>query len=413
MKRRVFDWKMWLLTGAFGFVGICIFAFVGSAVSNSLGTSLGYNCLHAVMFLIVPLIFAWIGMRLSLRLSRKRYAIPNNIASVRALLTALAVCILIGAAAQLVYALEERPETVVVPGDSEAVYDGTHIIMLMDCSISMQDIQGVCNEAAAALIDGLDESFSVQYIAFAKNVMDRNVSDFLPMTTANKAVINDFIGKVVAGGGTSFNAPLSRALDTLEQHRSKRYRPVILMLTDGEASVDASIASRIKSDGELSLYTVRITDDAPGTSNDNTVRDLLDLADKDFTIPNKRGKGVDVKDVLAAFRAALYRTGDSVTETRMGVGFGTDRIFEFGNTVYWWRVPAVILMFAAYGLLISYVYYNRILGGKLILNIMCGLAFAAVWLLAPYIYETKAIAVLAAYSFLHLSAITVYQIEDK
>lgn len=425
MKKHIFDIKMWLITAVFALIGIFVFHGLGYILESFIETStrrhVFVNGILTALFFVVPLIFAWIGMRISLMLNRSRFEITGKVGSVRTLLIALVGCILLAFVTQTLYALELRNEEEVIPGSDDELYKGTHIVLLMDSSDSMWADSVACEEAAIALINGLDETSSLQFIAFATNVMDRNVSDFLQLTASNKKVLTDFIKyDVFAAGGTDFNEPLERALDTLSAHRDPDYRPVILMLTDGYASIDDSVASRIKNDTELSLYTVRITDDAPGSAVDDMIKELLALADKDFTIPHSASGSVDVNDVLNAFRTAISHSSDPVIKIHTKLGFGGDRLFSFGDPVSLLRVIVVIIAFIGYGILVTLAYYGRIDFKYLILNIASGFVFGLLWLFIPYSdqwltrYITAiGIPVIILYALVHVSALTIYKVEEE
>lgn len=345
----------------------------------------------------LPLALGFLGLELGLWLDRKRYTAlrPSRVAS---LLLALLLGGGLGAGCQLIYLVEYQNYTVTSTEDME--YKGVHAVLLMDGSSSMEKRRDACVQAACRLVDGLDENSSVQFAAFANNVMPRNVSDFLPMTRENRAQLQDFIRGTDLAGGTDFGPPLTLALTTLEEHADRDYRSIILMLTDGEAELSPDVSGPLADSDEIDLYTVRIVENSSGSPS-ALAQALVDLAAEDFTIVPDGDGGVDVEEVLDAFWAAL--DGQAVvSHQRERLGLGTDLMLWNNSPHYWWRILAGVLGCSLYAAVAGLVYYRQA-GRRLAVQLAAGAGTGAVLLAFPE-------AGLALLVLVCLGAYTTYEI---
>lgn len=335
--------------------------------------------LMTAVFFAATLVLGYIGLEFGLLFNRKKYRTVGRRNPLLSLILAIVLGAGIGAVSGTVYSIDRitYTDTITVPGE----FAGTHIVMLMDGSTSMDEEKAACAEAACQLIDSLDASVSLQFIAFAKNVADRNVSDFLPMNTVNRAAMKDFVRDVDLAGGTNFDIPLNMALETLRANDDGQHSQIILMLTDGWSTLDGSVKRALQSsDNDVKLYTVRLTDGGPIASADiqAMVDDLVALADQDFPIVIGANNSVDISEVLAAFQAALAAgTSTTVVETHTKLGFVPALMFHAGNTVHWWRILASALGLAAAFAAAAVVYYGSVGIVRSLLNIVLGAAAGA------------------------------------
>ena len=325
--------------------------------------------LISVAFFLFLLLAGFAGMMAGMTSRKKKYKIDIRVAGKRliAVLLTLALLVSIG---QLLYCVEKQKYTEEIVIDDSL--KGLHLAVLMDISGSMDNEQEACVEAACQLIDGLSESDSMQFIAFAATVPERGESEFLPMTSANKAVLKDMVRSVDMMGGTNFNEPLDKAITTLQNNQDSEYSSVIMMITDGEDSVDDRIRNVLADpNGDIALFTLRITDTS--VVSDPDVQNLIDMAEMDFPIVPQADGTVDVTAIQDAFQAAVnYQR--VIVEEHEKLGMGSDLIFDTADDSLWWRPVIQIVVFALYALLISIAYYGKTGVVSVVLSLATGAA---------------------------------------
>ena len=307
----------------------------------------------STLFFVTMLLAGFSGMYLAAQLYRKKYQIQME-GSFRRLAVVLLLTAVLGGVGQLLYGLELQTYTTTTTSSEPT--KGMHIVVLMDVSGSMQDEQPVCVDAACQLIEGLDETTSMQFIAFAGTVPKRGESAFLPLTKEHKAQLQTMVQSVKLEGGTNFDEPLDKAIATLQNNHDPAYRSLIIMLTDGEDSVNSTIKSILTDPNSgIDLFTLRITDSSDVISSNTQA--LIDLAEMDFPIVPQEDGAVDISSVRQAFQTALNHT--PVTETHTKLALGDTLIFAEVNDTFAWQHMLASVVFALYALLISIAYYGK------------------------------------------------------
>lgn len=367
--RRKFGLTIFLTTALFAGAGTILWALDDPVFSESVGGAI----LTGAGFFAWTLFWGCAGMELGVWLRRGNCRVDGRRGPVVSLLLAIVLGAGIGAVTETIYAVDYVTYTRTVDVDTQL--SGRHIVFLIDGSASMMEERDVCVEAACKLIDSLDENTFVQTMAFASAIAERNVSQFLPMTAENRKAMQDFMRGMDLAGGTNFNIPLRRALETLYGHRDDEYSQIILMLTDGEGELDSDVVQTFSDpDNEIHLFTVRITgeeDVSPMTQS------LINLAELDFPIRQNGSGSVDVSAVLDAFGAALAST-TTVIEEHTKLGFSTAVFFREEKTAHWWNIFACLAGFAAISLAACYLYYGQVSRGQLLFHLALGAAIGAV-----------------------------------
>lgn len=397
MKKR-FGFLPLVLTSLFGVAGILAVGFVFYAIEPD---TVWEGVLISVLFFTIPMLLGFTGLRLALRLERKKYQVKEDRGCFVRLVVVLILVGLLGGVGQLLYCLEWQTYTVDTEVDMPS--KGNHVVMLMDISGSMRDERDACIEAACQLIDGLDETTAMQFIAFAATVEPRNESAFLPLTADNKLVLQDLIRAIDMEGKTNFNQPLETAIHTLQTHQAPDYRSMILMITDGKDDINSSIKRTLSDPGSgIELFTLRITEGSGAP--DAQVQALIDLAKQDYPIQQKADGTVDMTTVLDNLRSAID-SQKTITEEHRKLAFGNDLVFSIGSANFWWRSVIQVVLFGLYSVLISVAYYGKPGVLSLLLSAAGGLFTGFMLCMDMEFYPALLI-------ILCLGAFTVYEIEE-
>lgn len=395
MKKK-FDFLMVMLTVLFASFGIGLVGGISTMMDQSAFWS---GMISALLFFTVPVITGYLGLRIALLIHRKKFVIKDSAGSIKALAIALLFSALTGCAGQLIYAIEWQTYT--TEKIIETKMKGSHVVMLMDISGSMLDERPACVEAACQLIDGLDETTSMQFVPFAATVDDQNVSAFVSLTADNKITLQTLIRNANMAGGTNFNQPLEMAIETLEKNQKQDYRNMILMLTDGSAPLDESVKTAI-SGSDIELFTIRITDGA--IDSDPDVQALIQLASMDFPVSAQSDGSIDVTVILDNFRAAL-NSSRVVTEEHKKLALGSDLVFAANMQDFWWRPIVQIFVLGIFSVLISLAYYGKLGRVSFVLSLATGILCGIVLVIEAELYAMLLI-------FLCFGAYTIYEIEE-
>ena len=395
MKKR-FDFLMVMLTVLFACFGI---GFVGGIQGLMNEDSFVTGIVCSLLFFTVPVLTGYLGLRIALLLQRHKYVMKDSSGSVKMLVIVLVISAIVGCVGQVLYCIEWKTYT--TEKVIESNMKGSHVVMLMDISGSMKDEKPACVEAACQLIDGLDDTTSMQFIAFAAAVSDNHVSQFLPLSADNKISIQSLIRNANMSGGTNFNQPLDMAIETLQKNKQQDYRNMIIMLTDGSAEISDSIKNTL-SGSDIDFFTVRITDGS--NDSDGDVQALIQLATKDFPVNPQTNGGVDITVILESFRAAL-RSSSVITEEHRKLAFGSDLVFAVNMQQLWWRPIIQVVVISILSVLISLAYYGRL--GKLsfVLSLATGIFCGVLLVTVSELYAIHLI-------LLCYGAYTIYEIEE-
>ena len=378
-NRGKFGWLAWLMSLLMGAVGFMVAALAVEMLNSIVPHKDSFfdfiiNILCNIVIFGLPMVMGYLGLELALKLGAKRHAVPHKRKIASGVVLALLLSIVIGGGSQAIFSLGDVPyeETV----DVQTTKDGAKVVLLLDGSYSMRIGGGSDKftpslEAACDLIDSLGENNYLQYAAFANNVVSRNTSMLLQLTADNKNTIKDIVRNSDLAGGTDFDKPLQLAIDTLTSSYDEKYVPVIIMLTDGEDDISDSVADALNDQKyNIHFFTIRISS---GGSPTGYVKELVDLADKDFCITPAADGSLDTSQVLNAFRDAMSYT-TTITETHWRLGLTDNYMFGYDQDVKWhvWNYAALLLCFALIFPATAAVYYRRIGTPKPVFNLIIG-----------------------------------------
>ena len=242
--RRSFSVLSWLLSLA----GACLCAWVAAASWDNVNGT-GEYILWSGAFFAAIFIGGFAGLQLSLALNRRwrpvrpRRWIPAFAAS----------AILIfgtGAGGQALFMLSSQ--------EVQTTSASVDMVLLLDASSSMDDagVSQPRTEAATQFVDALPPDHALQAISFASAVLDS--TRLLPLDDAGKQSLKAFISAIDSIGMTDFNEPLIAAIQTLSAQTQPERGRAVLLLTDGEGSLDGEVVNDLISQ-DIQVFSVRIS----------------------------------------------------------------------------------------------------------------------------------------------------------
>ncbi len=328
----------------------------------------------------VCLAMGLLGIEADLFLRRKRFVPTVKRSLAKGLVFAVLAGAVLGAAGQALYALEVNVEKEKSGGKSEG--KETHVVLLMDYSGSMTNSIEDEKEVTCRLIEGLDENTSLQVIAFSDTVEDRAVSDFLPMTKANKAALQSFVRNIdIWFGGTNFDLPLEKAYETLSANKEKNCRSAVVMLSDYEQygyTLITDIADRIKDEG-FEMYSVRLTSQDSQQTDPNDP--FMQYTDEDFSVVKNSDGSFDTDKLLEALSESVKGKEKSrISDVSAELVDETLLMEEDADIL---KILLRITVYGLFSLAAGMVYYGAGGKGRLLINFISGALSGVVSLINP------------------------------
>ncbi|MBE6982126.1 MAG: VWA domain-containing protein [Ruminococcaceae bacterium] len=187
------------------------------------------------------------------------------------------------------------------------------LVLLVDCSGSMDNGRlDAAKDASCQLVDILNEQVNLQVISFGGTIV--GLTGFEAMDASGRTQAKDFIRNIDCVGATNFDEPLQEAKNTLDSYGRGSCKQAVLLVTDGECSVDTQIFQDYQA-SSIEVHSVRITD---SYSSIRDAQDLISLANatggSDTDIDATYGS-VDASELLDSFRNALQ---DVIVEEEIG-----------------------------------------------------------------------------------------------
>ncbi len=368
--------KSFGLSGLFALIGfgICMLNFDITA-----DTPEGCVLWTAELF-AVCLTMGLIGMEAELFLRKKRFVALGRKNPAVSLISAVLIGCVIGAAGQAVFGLDIESQK--VKSDEKIKTKETNVVLLMDYSGSMDYYIADETEVTCQLIDGLDKNVSMQIVAFSDTVEPRAVSDFLPLTDANKDNLKDFVRNIdIWHGGTNFDLPLEVAFNTLSDNEKKDCRSVVLMLSDyapGGYTFTNQKGQQIKDEG-FEVYSVRIT--YQGGENIDPNDQFAQFVDKDIPIVKAADGSIDTEELLGALTESVKGTREK-TKTKNKLILGEELLTAQSDAALW-KIIIRAVFFSLFSMAAGYVYYGFEDTKKLLINAAPGLLAAVISLINP------------------------------
>lgn len=399
MKKK-FDWIMcflsWGLSAAVAAVCWYIFEKTNLLPEGSMGR-IG----KSLLFLTLPLLGGLSGVCLTEQIRRRRFVTQGGGNRGRGFLLALAAGILLGGGGQVIYMLtvqeyETEPET-----EAESVY--SDLVLLLDCSNSMQGKKASCAEAARQLTKGLEEGNAMQVIAFSGKVIGE--TELLFLDQSGKRTTTDFIDGIDVVGGTNFIAGFESAFETLRESVTGNERQAVILVTDGRGDLNEEIKENYLEENIL-VYSIRLTGEETVDEQSRKLIEFVEATGGFNTEIQVDAQGdISVEKLLEALESAAREISEPSYEKRLAFG---EQLLIAGSQGMGLRHYGIrFLIFMVYGLVITWIYYRRAALKNLI-----GCAGAAA-LMTAAVRILPFAAALPVYCLLFWTAFTTYHFREE
>ena len=343
MKKTKFDWLMLGLSAGCSLIGIllCLGVYETMTYEDTVGLIVWSGCVFTI-----PLLAGLIGVCIAEQIHRR-----NGIHVVKrghrfiSFLLAIVLGMLLGGGGQALYMLRVDKHT-------EQVKENSCVSILMDGSTSMADCRDACINAAEQLIDSMDQGNAVQITLFASEVLD--YTPLMYMDDAGKDQLKQFVRAMDTVGGTDFDAPLQQALDMLAAFPDLKSRKSVILLTDGKADISDEIQNSYL-DEQISLHSICIQNEADG--EEPSLKNLKAFVNKSggkyITLQKSENGTLDMNELLSALQYAYESPEKTVSMNSSLLVYGSE-----GMNIL--RFLLRLIVFAIYGLAVTFVYYHRV-----------------------------------------------------
>ena len=354
MMGKPIHFLSWLLS----FAGACLGTLLALLAWDRVNGALEYILWSGTLFLSAFL-GGFLGLQISLLVNR-RYRVQRAPRWLAAFLLSGVLVFGVGAGGQALFMLSSADVT---------VSSSVDMVVLLDASGSMDTsgYHGPRTEAATQFIDALSPDHRLQAVSFAATVLDS--TQLLPGDDGGKQALKEFVAAIDSVGMTDFNAPLRYAMDTLSGQTREGSNQAILLLTDGEGTLDPDVVDALLTSG-IRVFSVRI--DASLTPSPEA-QALAELAERtggfDTQLKPSPDGSVDTTAMLDAFQTAFQASTER--EIRM------DEVLLIGSeqtTMYQFVIRLVTLLLCA--VLFSMGYFAQLNRRGLLLNLCSGVVLA-------------------------------------
>ena len=211
---------------------------VGTALAMLLIRQLYESIPNIILYGIVMAVIS-LGVLLGAVTTTNMYgeSFPKTIA-----VALLGTAIMFAAAAlfEFVYEIKVEPKQEEEPAVEQVVSIPVDYIFCIDDSGSMDwnDPQNLRDSALADLLDQISPSSRVGILRYEHAYKPGESVELAPLDDNQRQLLHNVLQKHNSGGGTNFVAPLQEALDEYLKADETGRKPIVVLLTDGEDSID-------------------------------------------------------------------------------------------------------------------------------------------------------------------------------
>ncbi len=345
-----FGWLMFWLSLGLSALGVLILYLIAYSrvriPSNAMVFAIGF-------YLMIPFLFGLAGVCIAEAIYGKKHAVRKRGNRLISFAMAAVLGFGVGCGGQLLYSLEHKGATV----KEEEISD---ISLLFDCSTSMDACFDTAKEAAVKLVENCDADVCLQLIPFSHAVADP--TELIRMDAAGKEEMIQRIRSLQTISNTDFNAPLTAALDTLENGGA------VILMTDGLGVLFPDVKQSYY-DAGIPVFSVSILEQE-NLDRQNMI-DFVERTGGFDTVVTKDASGsVDYAALLAALDGAYASASHFTSAAGVCLTYGAQKL-----TVM--RVLIRLLIFTAYAVLTTFAYYFYLSWKILLINLGTGVLMTA------------------------------------
>ncbi|MBQ7847905.1 MAG: VWA domain-containing protein, partial [Clostridia bacterium] len=304
------------------------------------------------MFFAFVTVFGCLGLFFYFLLSKKYVAAFNFGSFFARVGICTAVALIAGILFQLVFMLKPSVSVKTTSKDAD-------IVILMDCSGSMESISDARSTATADFLDDLGKDSRVMIVPFAATVFKDATSELLYMTDDNKDDLKDLTSSLLSFGTTEFEEPLELAYDTLEGEKRENCTQAVVIVSDMFGVIPEGIREKYE-DSDIQVYNIRFDFGSVEDDLEDFVNEAKDFADEtgglDIPLDVKSDGSVDTEDMKKAFEKVFRAT--TKTQAKMdraegllvfGLPLGDLSVLQVLSIVLSMVILSAIVSFALYG----------------------------------------------------------------
>ena len=392
--KRSFDWLMFGLTLVLS--GIASLAYIAFADKLAWGSGFG-TCLLVGGFFMIPFVLGLVGVVVAQWLRGRTRNIRYRGSRLISFLLATVGAFVFGTGMQALYMLD-------ISGNKAAAETGpSDIMVLIDCSGSMDGCMGTCKEAAIALIEQMDAVNSAQLIPFCDVILDGGL-DMTLMDDTGKSQMIACIEALQPNGGTSFDQALLTADAEFANSPSGNQNRAVIMITDCYGDVSAQIKD-LYYNSKIPVYSVSIVD--KGLIYEWMRAGYVDFIEKtggfDVAIEKDASGNINLSELTDALTDAYSSIKLHVDTDEVIVFFGADQFTFF-------RALIRLITLIGYAVLTAYTYYQYFSVPSLIIHGVVGVASFALITVSGLIGSSLSLVIaFLLFTLLYWTAYTQYR----
>ena len=362
----MFDKKFDLIGTFFSVVGAlisCVILFyirMTGEFDDSLSISLFIGLLLAFAFL------SGYGMFRLCLLVFKKYKIidPKNLFLRLGVVTLL--IFFIGFVGQYLFMIDRKTEV-----ESSDV----NVIFAIDTSGSMKDYDESREAITKEFISCFSDKSQVMFLPFGGTIIDRCLTEFIPMTQENKDLCVLLESQLISSGVTNYDTMLDFSYDIINKHSPEGKEPIVIVLSDAIGDVSNDIKTKYNKDN-IRVFSLQISKEAK--SSETGFADFVKNTDGiNVKLDVGSDNSVDKEQIKQAY--GLITSSDVSSEFVINNELSILSTFNVGFIKHLMR----LLFFIVLIILAGIGQFGRLDKKSIILNVMLGCAaFVAVTIIS-------------------------------
>lgn len=308
--------------------------------------------------------------RLYLLLFKKYKILESKKLLLRLGIVALLIFI-IGSAGQYLFMIDTKTDV----SDSEA-----NVIFAIDMSGSLKDYDESRETITKEFINCFNEKSQMMLLPFGGTIIERCVTEFLPMTQDNKDLCILLETQLISSGITNYDIMLDYSYEVINNYAPEGKKPVVVVLSDAVGDVSDEIKTKYDKDN-IQVFSIQMSKGDNGAKA--SFADFAkDTGGKNIKIDIGSDNSIDKEQILQAY--ALITLSDISTDFILNTELSIFSTLDVGFIKHLSR----LVFFVVLMVLASIGQFGRPDKKSLILNILLGcVAFVVVSIIGGVIFN--------------------------